>query len=71
MQDQRLEGSAVYAIAVIEHPAFLIGVPEILQSGDFWFLDRSVPSEEKEKLVFVIEINGLGPDQRSALLQNF
>lgn len=67
MNHEWLEGSAVHSIAVIEHPALLVGVAKVFEPTNLRLLLGAVPSEECEKLGLVVKINGGETEFRAAL----
>lgn len=64
------DGPAVDPVAVIEHPALLVGVTVVFEAGDFGTLGRPIPAQEGEELVFVIEIDRGQAVELATLLQN-
>ena len=68
MDYEGFEGSAVYSIAVIEHPALLVGVAKVFEPTNLRLFLGSVPTEQGEKLGFVVEKDRGDADFCAALL---
>ena len=70
MDHEGLEGSAVHSVAVIEHPALLVGVAKIFESTNLRLFPRAVPAEEGEKLGLIVKKDGGETDFCAALFDD-
>ena len=70
MNDERLEGAPIDSVAVVEHPALLIGVTEIFQAGYFGFFFGAVSAQESEELSLVIKVNWGDSRLQATLFEN-
>ena len=70
MNDERFEGAAIDSVAVVEHPAFLIGVTEVLKAGYFGFFLGAISAQESEELSLVIKVDWGDSRFQTTLFEN-
>lgn len=70
MNDERFEGASIDSVAVVKHPAFLIGVTEIFEAGYFRFFFGAISAQESEELSFVIKVDWGDSGLQATLFEN-
>ena len=70
MNNERFEGAPIDSVAVVEHPALLIGVTEVFEAGYFGFFFGAVSAQESEELSLVIKVDWGDSRLQATLFEN-
>ena len=70
MNDEGFEGASIDSVAVVEHPALLIGVTEVFEAGYFGFFFGAVSAQESEELSLVIKVDWGDSPLQATFLEN-
>ena len=70
MNDERFEGAPIDSVAIVKHPALLIGVAEVFEAGYFGFFFGAVSAQESEELSLVIKVDWGDSRLQATLFEN-